>query len=276
MSVKSETRFSISESLTKMLLPELRLCYWGCISVDKWLYAYSRRSFWCAYYNFHPGALVEWNNHVYTMTPDHFLLIAPGTIFRTESDRQIRHFFLHFTANCHLSRQEGVFEIPATHMISRIEEIIAEDEQRNSFRNLLRLQALIADLMTELPDKALNLESSCSLQDQRILKLLEVIKTDSSKNYNNRELAEMAGLSINQLLRNFRRVTGTTPQIYIQRERIHNACAMLHFSDFSIDEVADATGFCDRYHFSRVFRKMTGEPPAQFKKRNLINIKMGV
>ncbi|MFH1022954.1 MAG: AraC family transcriptional regulator [Planctomycetota bacterium] len=32
-------------------------------------------------------------------------------------------------------------------------------------------------------------------------------------------------------------------------------------------ELASATGFCDRYHFSRVFRKLRGVSPARFRKR---------
>jgi transcriptional regulator GlxA family with amidase domain len=43
---------------------------------------------------------------------------------------------------------------------------------------------------------------------------------------------------------------------------------MLQSSDKSIDEIAQQAGFCDRYHFSRVFRQIIGCAPVKFKMKN--------
>jgi transcriptional regulator GlxA family with amidase domain len=33
----------------------------------------------------------------------------------------------------------------------------------------------------------------------------------------------------------------------------------------SVDEIAAAAGFCDRFHFSRIFKKQLGVGPARYR-----------
>ncbi len=42
---------------------------------------------------------------------------------------------------------------------------------------------------------------------------------------------------------------------------------MLSHSEISIKDVAEATGFCDRYHFSRVFKQLRGVGPAEYRQQ---------
>jgi AraC-like DNA-binding protein len=41
---------------------------------------------------------------------------------------------------------------------------------------------------------------------------------------------------------------------------------MLEYENDSIEQIAEACGFCDRNYFSTVFRKKLGIPPAEFRK----------
>lgn len=52
---------------------------------------------------------------------------------------------------------------------------------------------------------------------------------------------------------------------YSARRRIGIACSLLHRSNLSMDEVAQQTGFCDRYHFSKVFKQIRGVSPGTFR-----------
>jgi transcriptional regulator GlxA family with amidase domain len=40
----------------------------------------------------------------------------------------------------------------------------------------------------------------------------------------------------------------------------------LHHSALSIEQIAERCGFCDRYHFSRVFQKHREMGPATFRR----------
>lgn len=75
------------------------------------------------------------------------------------------------------------------------------------------------------------------------------------------ELASVAHMSANTLLRAFRKATGFSPLAYQMQLRIQQARQMLLRTGASIGEIAAATGFADSNYFTRQFRKLTGMSP---------------
>jgi AraC-like DNA-binding protein len=73
-------------------------------------------------------------------------------------------------------------------------------------------------------------------------------------------------MAVNAFIRLFRKATGVSPQAYGRRRRIDQACLRLHHSAGSIKEIAEAVGFCDRFHFSRAFKEMRGVSPAEYRR----------
>ncbi|WP_161891097.1 chromate resistance protein ChrB domain-containing protein [Pontibacter russatus] len=53
---------------------------------------------------------------------------------------------------------------------------------------------------------------------------------------------------------------------YIRKLRIEKALHLLHASSHSLSEIAYLTGFSDQSHFTRIFRKYTGQSPSGYKK----------
>ena len=66
------------------------------------------------------------------------------------------------------------------------------------------------------------------------------------------------------LCRLFRRFDYQSPYQYLSRLKMNYAAERLQSPNTSIKEVADDLGFSDSFHFSRVFKKAIGLPPAQF------------
>ncbi|MDJ1481774.1 chromate resistance protein [Cytophagaceae bacterium YF14B1] len=54
---------------------------------------------------------------------------------------------------------------------------------------------------------------------------------------------------------------------YIRKLRIEKAMDLLQSSSHSLAEIAYLTGFSDQSHFTRIFRKYTGQSPAEYRKR---------
>ncbi|MEU0127152.1 substrate-binding domain-containing protein [Streptomyces sp. NPDC006289] len=79
------------------------------------------------------------------------------------------------------------------------------------------------------------------------------------------QIAEAAGISADHLSRLFHQQYGLTVWDYLTRLRIQRAAERLLQSGDSIHAVARSVGFHDRSYFSRVFRKVTGEPPHVFR-----------
>jgi AraC-like DNA-binding protein len=79
------------------------------------------------------------------------------------------------------------------------------------------------------------------------------------------EIAQHAGLAPEYLCREFKRITGCTPIVYRDSQRIIAAKRMLRYSGRSIKEIAELLGFADVYYFSRVFKKIVGIPPGKYR-----------
>lgn len=82
------------------------------------------------------------------------------------------------------------------------------------------------------------------------------------------ELATRAGCSRAQFCRRFRTVVGCSPGAYVQRLRLETARELLQTTVRSIPDIAEACGFTDRFHFSRIFAHTQGCPPAIFRRNS--------
>lgn len=80
-------------------------------------------------------------------------------------------------------------------------------------------------------------------------------------------MAAAAGCSPSTLDRRMRKVFALSPQQYVLRCRVDRAAALLSAGDLPLAEVATAAGFYDQAVLTRTFGRLTGETPAQFRRR---------
>jgi AraC-like DNA-binding protein len=87
-----------------------------------------------------------------------------------------------------------------------------------------------------------------------------------------RSVSELAGrmhMDPAYLARLFDRFVGESPHEMLTRLKVNEAAAHLIGGRFTVKEVAAQVGFLDPYHFSRVFKKHHGIPPARFQHARL-------
>lgn len=78
------------------------------------------------------------------------------------------------------------------------------------------------------------------------------------------ELARHAGVSLSTLSHHYRRETGETPMQTLVQMRLHQVKGLL-LRGLPLKEIAPLAGFVDAFHLSRVFKRMTGVSPRQFR-----------
>jgi AraC-like DNA-binding protein/mannose-6-phosphate isomerase-like protein (cupin superfamily) len=79
------------------------------------------------------------------------------------------------------------------------------------------------------------------------------------------EIARHTGLSLSHFCLLFKQQTTYTPVEYLTMLRIQKACKLLSLSRQKINEIAGEVGYEDAYYFSRVFKKMMGQSPREYR-----------
>jgi AraC family transcriptional regulator len=79
-------------------------------------------------------------------------------------------------------------------------------------------------------------------------------------------LAAIAGVHPAHLVRVFRRHVRVSPAAYARRLRLNWAAERLAATNSPIAEIALAAGFADQSHFTRLFHRELGQPPARYRR----------
>ena len=99
----------------------------------------------------------------------------------------------------------------------------------------------------------------------RLNRVLEYLHENHSRNLRLWELAQVAEMGSHYFSELFKQSTGLSPYQYVLRLRVQRARELLRQPDVRVSEVAAATGFADQSHFTKVFRRIVGTTPAQFR-----------
>ena len=82
----------------------------------------------------------------------------------------------------------------------------------------------------------------------------------------NDELAKLCGLSKYYFIRRFTQKTGKTPQKYHTDLLLSKSTTMLTDTNLKIADIAESLGFEDSLYFSRIFKKLYGVSPMEYRK----------
>lgn len=81
------------------------------------------------------------------------------------------------------------------------------------------------------------------------------------------ELTEKFFINKFYLSKIFKKTYGTTINNYLISKRITRAKQLLRFTDMTVDEIGAAVGMGDANYFSRLFHKVEGISPREFRKQ---------
>ncbi|MGA9241130.1 MAG: AraC family transcriptional regulator [Silvibacterium sp.] len=95
--------------------------------------------------------------------------------------------------------------------------------------------------------------------------MIDYIRANTGANISLVAMAQIAGVSPNHFLFLFTKATGLSPHQYVLRARIDSAKLLLQDKGLSIAEVSRHTGFRTQEHFTKVFRKIVGVTPREFR-----------
>ena len=82
-----------------------------------------------------------------------------------------------------------------------------------------------------------------------------------------KEIAADCFVTDRTLLRNFVSATGYTPKEYIQQVRIQKAREQIETTSMRIEQIALSVGYEDSSAFRKLFKKLTGLAPGEYRSR---------
>lgn len=103
--------------------------------------------------------------------------------------------------------------------------------------------------------------------DAAVLKVQHWLQKAGTREVTTATMAARAGLEERTFLRRFTRATGLRPTEYCQHLRVGKAREMLEASTRPIDQIAWDVGYDDPGSFRKVFLKVTGLTPGDYRRR---------
>ena len=107
-----------------------------------------------------------------------------------------------------------------------------------------------------------------AMQHSQVKAALELMHADCARDWRLEELARSVGLSRAGFAQKFKTALGITPLQYLTTIRVQEAMALLATTSDKLETIASAVGYGDAFGFSKVFKKLAGESPRDFRVRD--------
>ena len=125
---------------------------------------------------------------------------------------------------------------------------------------------LLRQLILTVDDTAMDADTAASPAWQTYLRCREHMERDFLKTPTVRAAARQCCVDPAYLARLFQRFAEESPLQLLNRLKMNRAAELLGNDNRLVKEAAEAVGFADPYHFSRVFKRVYGIPPETFRR----------
>ena len=210
----------------------------------------------------------------------------PDKEARTPSNRTLEMVFLQFTSSVMgsqlLNLPEFKFIAKALYLSERgiqivgqtlneVSEIMLQLPYLKSFDRMLHFFKMMdiigrSDTNIQLASKEY-LKIRFTTGNKRIAAIHEYLMNNYREEINLKRLAALVSMAEGSLCRFFKVNMGMTVFEYLNKIKVEFACKLLMDNDLSILEVCFDSGFNNLSHFNKQFKKSTGVPPKDYRKR---------
>jgi AraC-like DNA-binding protein len=242
---------------------KIKICQWGFMEVEEWYYPKVCLQEWILYWNVTPGQKLEVNGRIIHPDVEKIYLFPPYTRFGGIIENNFIQFYIHFLASSPFDSVRSEFITFDSDFIK--ENVYKTVSSSSDIIQSLCLTQIAMAALAHVPQKML-IQSQKNILDSRIRHVLEKINKSPGASYSVEELADSVKMSVNNFHRIFQNYTFSTPKQYILCKRMEFSRDLLMNGLLSIDEIAEQSGFRNRYHFSKVFKNYYSMPPITYRK----------
>jgi len=224
--------------------------------------------FWRLYFDSQPGYKVLFQGAEYELDSRHIMLIPNHQLFHAQGDGPVPHCWitfqvarrLHPTQKIPILLRPGPVERQLLQRLCRYFTGIGAGNREGVLHTSL---ALLHVLLVH-PE----IRWQPNRPPDSMHRALQRIETQYGKALSVPDLARTAGLSVRGFAKTFKQLQGVTPGRFLSQVRVRESANLLANSPSSIEQIAEQAGFPNRHYFSRVFKQVTGESPAHFRRKH--------
>lgn len=148
-----------------------------------------------------------------------------------------------------------------------------EDESYDlaNYQELTRMFTSAREMLRILENNSLSLINYGSDLDVQAVSndvVREILKYLHENYYQDISLGELANryfLNSSYLCRTFKKQVGKPFTVYLANLRLRHACELLRATSMSVYEIAERCGYKDYFYFARLFKRMLGVTPSQYR-----------
>jgi AraC-like DNA-binding protein len=235
---------------------------------DWWNFPNVLSPFWRLYYNGRKGHKVVFPNREIELTPDRLVLIPDGQLFHCQGDCPVSTLWFAFNVARRLVPQQPIpILLPPGRtersLIRDLKSLFSAEPSQSDHDRIFHGSMALLHVVLNHPEIQWQGKAPAA-----VVETVQYIERHYASPLTVPRLARMANLCTEALARSFKRYQGETIWRYIVKVRVREAAHLLTHTDTTIEKIAERTGFPNRAYLSRVFKQMTGESPAQFRRRH--------
>lgn len=239
--------------------------------LDWWMFPNTLSPFWRLYYNSAAGHRVVLPDRKIELTPDRLVLIPPGNVFDSEGTVPVDHFWLTFSLGYAVNRPGPLALTPDLGELREIRRITqcfdgigTGDRLAVYHASLALLHRLVLIMRGHLRPEP---------RSAFLAKAVDFLHQNFRRQIQIGEAAKAAGISPRALSGHFQKEYHCSPINYLTKLRVGEAAALLSRTGDDIDAIARKTGLTDRFYLSRVFKRVTGRSPAEYRRSHLCEVR---
>lgn len=222
-----------------------------------------QRDFYSLTYRYSGKILVEANGESIYSDGGSIMFVPKGLSYNTEILENMRMAVIHFKLDRDLDfRNPAVLKIQDNGIKQLFESILRNYHVGVSVD--FRCMSLLYELFARLEE--FRAGSNANKPYDRIRAVKEYIEQRySDPSVYIESIAGEFGISTSYLRREFSKVYGISPVVFLRDVRVNNSKNMLESGYLSVEEIAEHCGFSSASYFIQVFHKTVGETPARYR-----------
>ncbi|MCT4794377.1 MAG: AraC family transcriptional regulator [Exiguobacterium sp.] len=215
-------------------------------------------------------ARVVINGETYAARPGDLLLVRPGDDYALHVDTPASGDYHLFCLGAPLDAwweeapRQTMTSIPIDARMLSLWQHITEEARRPAIDQDERIIETLVQALLFMLDRAMH-ENRMNTRPPVVSRMMRYIESHATDDFKVADVADAVGLSVSRTVHLFKEATGLTIIAYAQSIRLQLAEEQMRYTQHSLEQIAEQSGFHSYPYFHRIFKRKYGVAPGVYR-----------